>query len=46
MLDAQGFFYYQVRRDRTIKTPFMRWGQAWMAYAIARLIEAGAADNV
>jgi hypothetical protein len=46
MLDGEGFFYYQLRRDRTSKTPFMRWGQAWMAYAIARLIEAGAADNV
>jgi hypothetical protein len=40
MLDRDGFFYYQVRRRRTVKTPFMRWGQAWMAYALARLIEA------
>lgn len=39
MLDQAGFFYYQVRKNRTIKTPFMRWGQAWMAYALARLIE-------
>ncbi len=38
--DPQGFFYYQKRKNRTIKTPFMRWGQAWMAYALARLMEA------
>jgi hypothetical protein len=40
MLDADGSFYYQKRKNSTVKTPFMRWGQAWMAYAIARLIEA------
>jgi len=39
MLDEKGYFYYQVRKDRNIKTPFMRWGQAWMAYALARLME-------
>jgi hypothetical protein len=37
--DPRGFFYYQKRKTRTIKTPFMRWGQAWMAYALARLME-------
>ncbi|MEJ7623568.1 MAG: hypothetical protein WKF34_06215 [Pyrinomonadaceae bacterium] len=40
MLDDDGFFYYQKRARGFIKTPFMRWGQAWMAYALARLIEA------
>ena len=40
MLDSKGFFYYQQRKNRLVKTPFMRWGQAWMAYAFARLIEA------
>jgi hypothetical protein len=39
MFDPGGFFYYQIRRRGTIKTPYMRWGQAWMAYALARLIE-------
>lgn len=39
MLDASGYFYYQKRKNRVVKTPFMRWGQAWMAYALARLIE-------
>jgi len=39
MLDPQGYVYYQKRQNRVVKTPFMRWGQAWMAYALARLIE-------
>lgn len=39
MRDAEGFFYYQKRKSQTVKTPFIRWAQAWMAYAIARLIE-------
>ena len=33
-------FYYQLRKNGPVKTPFMRWGQAWMAYALAGLIEA------
>jgi hypothetical protein len=37
--DEQGYFYYQKRKNGPVKTPFMRWGQAWMAYALARLIE-------
>jgi hypothetical protein len=39
MRDRRGFFYYQRRRFHTIKTPFMRWSQAWAAYALARLLE-------
>ena len=39
MLDPLGYFYYQKRKTRVIKTPFMRWSQAWMAYALAVLIE-------
>ena len=39
MLDPQGYFYYQKRKTSVVKTPFMRWGQAWMAYALGRLIE-------
>ena len=39
MLDLRGFFYYQQRKRGTVKTPYMRWGQAWMAYALARMIE-------
>lgn len=37
--DPAGFFYYQRRRLRTVRTPHMRWGQAWMLYALARLVE-------
>ena len=38
--DPAGFFYYQKGRLMTVKTPFMRWGQAWMAYGLSKLIEA------
>lgn len=44
MHDDGGFFYYQKRAKSTITTPFMRWGQAWMAYALARLIECEAPE--
>ncbi|MDQ2921406.1 MAG: delta-aminolevulinic acid dehydratase [Acidobacteriota bacterium] len=37
--DSRGFFYYQRRRFYTVRTPFMRWTQAWMLYALARLLE-------
>jgi hypothetical protein len=37
--DERGFFYYQRRRFYTVKTPYMRWSQAWMLYALARLLE-------
>ncbi len=40
MFDPSGYFYYQKRKSSVVKMPFMRWGQAWMAYAVARLIEA------
>ena len=37
--DPRGFFYYQRRRFFTVHTPYMRWTQAWMLYALARLLE-------
>ena len=37
--DERGFFYYQRRRFYTVSTPFMRWTEAWMLYALARLTE-------
>jgi hypothetical protein len=40
MREADGYFYYQIRKDETITIPFIRWGQAWMAYALATLLEA------
>lgn len=38
--DPSGYFYYQQRRFSKVKIPFIRWGQAWMSFALARLIEA------
>lgn len=37
--DSRGFFYYQRRHFYTVRTSFMRWTQAWMLYALARLLE-------
>ncbi len=37
--DDRGFFYYQRRRFYTVRTPYMRWTQGWMLYALARLLE-------
>ena len=42
MRDPEGYFYSQLRGGETVKTPFIRWGQAWMAYALAKLLEARA----
>ena len=39
MRDDRGFFYYQRRRFHKVRIPYMRWSEAWMAYALARLIE-------
>jgi len=38
--DQQGFFYYQKHRFYSVRIPYMRWSEAWMMYAIARLREA------
>jgi hypothetical protein len=40
--DKRGFFYYQRRRFYTVRKPYMRWTQAWMLYALARLVEGNA----
>jgi len=37
--DQRGFFYYQRRRFFTVRIPYMRWSEAWMLYALARLLE-------
>jgi hypothetical protein len=37
--DSRGFFYYQRRRFHTVRKPYMRWTQAWMLYALSRLLE-------
>jgi len=38
--DQDGFFYYQQRRFQKVRIPYMRWSEAWMIYALARLREA------
>ena len=38
----EGYFYYQQREKTLVKTPFIRWGESWMAFALARLIEVSA----
>ena len=37
--DQNGFFHYQRRRFHTVRIPYMRWSEAWMAYGLARLLE-------
>ena len=37
MWDARGFFHYRVLRSLRIRTPYMRWSQAWMLLALASL---------
>ncbi len=37
--DRSGYFYYQRRRFYNVRTPYMRWTQAWMLYALGRLLE-------
>ena len=39
MRSSEGYFYYQRHRFHTNRIPYMRWSQAWMTYALARLIE-------
>jgi hypothetical protein len=38
MWDDRGFFYFQKHRRHTVRTPFMRWGQAWMLLALSSLL--------
>jgi rhamnogalacturonyl hydrolase YesR len=38
MWDDRGYFYYRVLRFGTIKTPYMRWSQAWMLAAMSTLL--------
>jgi hypothetical protein len=36
---TDGYFCYQRKRFYTNRIEYMRWSQAWMSYALARLIE-------
>jgi hypothetical protein len=37
MRGSDGTFFFQAHRFWTNRTPYMRWGQAWMLHALARL---------
>ncbi len=39
LLSPHGYFYYQRKRFYTNRIEYMRWSQAWMTYALARLLE-------
>jgi hypothetical protein len=38
LYSGRGYFYYQQRRHYTTRFTFMRWCNAWMARALARLL--------
>jgi hypothetical protein len=40
MRSEDGYFYYRILPFAKIKTPYMRWGQAWMLLALSSLLEA------
>jgi uncharacterized protein YyaL (SSP411 family) len=42
MAAPDGAFYYQRHRHWTNRAVYMRWGQAWMLRALAKLLSAGA----
>jgi hypothetical protein len=37
--DKRGYFYYQKHRMWTNKTPYIRWSQAWMFYALTTYLK-------
>ena len=39
--DRAGYFYHQKLAWGTVRTPYMRWGQAWMLLALTALLEEG-----
>jgi hypothetical protein len=38
MQDPEGFFHFQIRRRYRIRTPYMRWSQAWMQRALTEML--------
>jgi hypothetical protein len=38
MQDRKGFFHYQIYPNLRIRTPFMRWGQAWMQRSLTEMV--------
>jgi len=39
MQDREGYFYFRKFKTYTIKTPFMRWSQAWMFSALSYILK-------
>jgi len=39
MQSGDGYFYYRKYRLFTSKIPYIRWGQAWMLYALSELVK-------
>jgi hypothetical protein len=40
MQAPEGYFYYRQQKDGKISTiPYIRWGQAWMLWALAKMLE-------
>jgi len=44
MQSERGYFYFQQTPWFTIRTPYMRWSQAWMHLALAGLLEMSSHD--
>lgn len=38
MQDRAGYFYYAKTQRRTVRIPYMRWGQAWMMAALTEAL--------
>lgn len=45
MWDDRGFFYYRVLRGCKVRTPYMRWSQAWMLFALAAMLSDSATQD-
>ncbi|GAF93623.1 unnamed protein product, partial [marine sediment metagenome] len=45
MQDEDGHFYYRLTNRGLDKTPFIRWGQAWMMRALANLVSASVREG-
>ncbi len=45
MRGPTGYFYFQRQPYYTIRTPYMRWAQAWMLLGMTRLLAALACDG-
>jgi mannose/cellobiose epimerase-like protein (N-acyl-D-glucosamine 2-epimerase family) len=46
MRDREGFFYYRILPWCKIRTPYMRWGQAWVLMSLSTLLEAERGQKV